>query len=110
MNAMKKTGCKYLTSLMAIVSNRQAQVHVDTERMAARKLLKDLQSFLRTLNFFRSPLEVDLAIQEFASDYCQSNATPFRPVPNKIKETRNWYQNKYDSWRQVSNGKEVHHS
>ena len=45
---------------------------VDLERQSARKFLHDLQSFLSALNFFRSPLEVDNALQEFASNYCDS--------------------------------------
>lgn len=39
--------------------------------MSARKFLQDLQGFLPRLNALRSPLEVDLALQKFASDYCQ---------------------------------------
>ena len=49
---------------------------VDLERLAARKFLQDLQTFLQGLNFLRSPLEVDMAIQSFASNYCQSAYNP----------------------------------
>ena len=49
--------------------------HVDLEREAARQFLKDLQSFLPSLNAHRSPLEVDMAIQQFASDYCEGKLT-----------------------------------
>lgn len=46
--------------------------HVDLERLAARKFLEDLQSFIPNLGSWRSPLEVDLALQQFASSYCES--------------------------------------
>ena len=39
--------------------------------MSARKFLQDLQQFLPCLNALRSPLEVDLTLQKFASDYCE---------------------------------------
>ncbi|XP_046456568.1 brefeldin A-inhibited guanine nucleotide-exchange protein 3-like isoform X3 [Daphnia pulex] len=45
--------------------------HVDLERLAARKFLEDLQSFIPNLGSWRSPLEVDLALQQFASNYCE---------------------------------------
>lgn len=44
--------------------------HVDMERLAARKFIQDLQQFIAGLGNLRSPLEVDLALQKFASDYC----------------------------------------
>lgn len=47
--------------------------HVDLERLAARKFIEDLQSFIPSLNVWRSPLEVDLALQQFASEYCEGN-------------------------------------
>lgn len=47
--------------------------HVDSERLAARQFLKDLQTFLPSLGYHRSPLEVDIALQQFASNYCEGD-------------------------------------
>ena len=41
------------------------------DRQAARKFLRDLELFIAGLCSLRSPLEVDLALQKFASDYCE---------------------------------------
>ena len=54
------------TALLQLRSN-----HVDMERQAARKFLRDLELFIAGLGNLRSPLEVDLALQQFASDYCE---------------------------------------
>ena len=45
--------------------------HIDLERLAARNFLLDLKTFLPSLHHLRSPFEVDINIQKFASDYCE---------------------------------------
>ncbi|KAF4525743.1 hypothetical protein B566_EDAN002003 [Ephemera danica] len=81
-----------LPKTLLLEDSRHCEVqseYVDVERSNARHFVKMIQSFLPSVMTLRSSIEVDSALQEFASKYCQGllSQQQVRPEDDSSSQT-----------------------